>query len=157
MLYFAHGSNIDRPQLMVRCPGAQFVAPARLHDYRLCFPRWSKVRETALAGIEPAKGEMVWGVLYELTPDDVERLDMIEGFVPGRDPARNESQRIKVRVQRPDGLSADAETHLPVRVADPGLPSAGHILVLVRAARALEFPDDFIARLKAAEPAPLAA
>jgi hypothetical protein len=157
MLYFGHGSNIDRQQMAIRCPGSRFVAPARVHNYRLCFPRWSNVRASAIASMEPAKGEIVWGALYEVTPSDLERLDMIEGFAVSRNPAKNESQRISVRVERPDGISGDARTHIAVPVEDPGKPSPGYILVLVRAATELDFPKDFIARIKAAGSGSLAA
>jgi len=157
MLYFGHGSNIDRHQMMVRCPGSRFVAPARVHNYRLCFPRWSKVRESAIASMEPAKGEMVWGALYEITPDDLARLDMIEGFAVSRDAARNESQRISVRVERPDGISGDAKTHIAVPTENAGDPSPGYLLVLMRAATELNFPKDFIERIKASGSGPLAA
>ena len=157
MFYFAHGSNIDRPQMQVRCPHARFVSVARLHDYRICFPRWSAVRDSAVAGIEPARGEVVWGTLYEIDEADLARLDTVEGYAKGRDTALNMSKRMTVRVQRPDGISADAETHAPVRTADPGRPSAGYLLVLLRAAKALDFPEEFIARIKAAESGSLAA
>ena len=115
------------------------------------------MRDSAIAGIEPAKGEIVWGVLYELTTDALARLDIIEGYAPGRDPSRNEARRLLVRVQRPDGISADAETHVPVPMDDPGRPSTGYLLVLVRAATALDFPDEYIARLKATQAGALAA
>lgn len=157
MLYFGHGSNIDRQQMAIRCPGSRFVAPARVHNYRLCFPRWSNVRESAIASMEPAKGEIVWGALYEVTPADLERLDMIEGFAVSRDPAKNESQRVSVRVERPDGISGEAKTHIAIPMENPGPPSQGYILVLVRAATELDFPKDFIARIKAAGAGSLAA
>ena len=51
----------------------------------------------------------------------------------------------------------DAATHIANPAANPGLPSAGYLLVLVRAAAALGMPDDFMARLKAIEGQPLAA
>ncbi len=157
MLYFAHGSYIDRPQMKVGCPDAQFVVPARLNDYRLCFPRWSKVRNSAIAGIEPAKGEIAWGALYEIGPPDLKRLDMIESYRTGRDAALNGANRVTVRVERPDGLTVEAETYVAVPMAEPGRPSAGYLLVLARAAKALEFPEDYIVKLLAAEVAPLAA
>ncbi len=157
MLYFAHGSNIDRPQMRVCCPGAELIVPARLHDYRLCFPRWSKVRNSSVAGIEPAKGEIAWGVLYEVSPLDLKRLDVIEGYAEGRDAALNAANRLSVRVERPDGLTVAAETHVAVPTAVPGRPSPGYLLVLARAAKALEFPEDYIVKLLAAEAAPLAA
>jgi hypothetical protein len=157
MQYFAQGSYIDLPQMRVCCPGARFIAPGRLRDYRLCFPRWSKVRDSAVAGMERAKGEIAWGVLYELTPLDLERLDLVEGYIATRDPTLNASRRITVRVERADGLSVDAEAHMAVPMADPGRPSAGYLMVLTRAAKALRFPDDYIAQLKAAEAALVAA
>jgi hypothetical protein len=157
MIYFAHGANIDRPQMMVRCPHARFLSPARLRDYRLCFPRWSKIRESAVAGIEPAKGELVWGVAYELTHDDLARMDIVEGYAPGRDPGLNAANRVPVRIERTDGLSHDAETHVPVAMAEPGQPSPAHLMVLLRAAMQLEFPAEFTARFKPSEDEPIAA
>ena len=156
MLYFAQGSYIDRPQMRVCCPGAEFIAPARLHDYRLCFPRWSKVRNSAVAGIEPAKGEIAWGVLYELTARDLQRLDLVEGYAEGRGMELNASQRVAVRVERPDGLTVEAETHVAVpRPIPAGHPAMSCCLPAPR--EELGFPSDFIAKLKAAEEAPLAA
>ncbi len=157
MLYFAHGSYIDIPQMKVCCPGAAFVAAGRLNDFRLCFPRWSKMRDSAVAGIEPAKGEITWGALYEVTPRDLARLDLMEGFSANRDAAQNAARRVTVDVERPDGLTAEAETHVAVPMEDPGRPSLGYLLMLARAATALEFPHDYIAKLKAAEEASLAA
>ena len=157
MLYFAHGSNIDLPQMKVCCPGAEFVAAGRLNDYRLCFPRWSKVRNSAVAGVEPEKGEITWGVLYEIGPMDLKRLDLIEGFAAGRDAALNTANRVSVRIERENGLTVDAETHVAVPMAEPGRPSPGYLFVLARAAKALEFPDDYIVKLTGGEAAPLAA
>jgi gamma-glutamylcyclotransferase len=157
MLYFAQGSYIDRPQMLLCCPGADFIAQGRLNDYRLCFPRWSRVRNSAVAGIEPAKGEITWGVLYELTARDLQRLDLVEGYAEGRGMELNASQRVAVRVERPDGLTVQAETHVPIPMADPGRPTQGYLRLLARAAAELGFPNDFIAKLKAAEEAPLAA
>ncbi len=157
MLYFAHGSYIDGPQMRVCCPGAELVGRARLRDYRLCFPRWSKVRDSAVAGIEPAKGEAAWGALYEITEEGRARLDLVSGYAADRDPAKNTSVRVSVKVEQPNGLTVEAETHVPVPMAEPGRPSMGYLLVLARAARELGFPDEYFARLKAAEEAPLAA
>ena len=157
MFYFAHGSNIDRPQMQVRCPAAQYVAVAKANGYRLCFPRWSRVRASAVASIEAAKGETVWGVLYEIDQGGLDRLDIAEGLLPLRDPALNTCRRLVLEVERPDGRAVEAVTHVAIPAADPGKPSASYLLVLVRAAVALGLPEEFIARLKAVEPQPLAA
>ena len=62
-----------------------------------------------------------------------------------------------MRVERPDGLTVPAETHVAVPMADPGRPTQGYLLLLARAAQELGFPTDFIAKLKAADAQPLAA
>jgi gamma-glutamylcyclotransferase (GGCT)/AIG2-like uncharacterized protein YtfP len=157
MLYFAQGSYIDHSHMKVCCPAAAFVATGRLRDYRLCFPRWSRVRDTAVAGIEPAKGETAWGAVYQIAAQDLARLDLVEGYAPGRVPELNTARRLTVRIERTDGLTVEAETHVAVPMAEPGEPSPGYLLVLTRAAEALQFPADFIAKLRAAKTPPLAA
>ncbi|CAN5213370.1 hypothetical protein BH10PSE9_BH10PSE9_12290 [soil metagenome] len=157
MLYFAHGSNLDRPQMLVRCAGARYVGNAKLAGYRLCFPRRSAVRASAIASIEAAKGQAVWGALYEVDQAGLDRLDITEGCLPNRDPAVNTSRRMTVKVERPDGGAADACVHISNAAANPGLPSAGYMLVLVRAAVALGMPGEFLQELRAIEPERLAA
>ena len=56
-----------------------------------------------------------------------------------------------------DGISGEAKTHIAIPMENPGPPSQGYILVLVRAATELDFPKDFIARIKAAGAGSLAA
>jgi hypothetical protein len=157
MLYLAHGSNIDRPQLQVRCPTARFVSIGKVEGYRLCFPRWSAVRASAIASIEPAKGESVWGALYDVDQAGLDRLDVAEGCFPDREPDRNASRRETVRVERPDGSVVEAAVHIANAGANPRRPSAGYLLVLVRAAGALGMPDEFVTQLKSIESEPLAA
>jgi hypothetical protein len=157
MLYFAHGSNLDRPQMLVRCAGPLYVGNARLSGYRLCFPRRSMVRASAIASIEPARGQAVWGALYEVDKAGLDRLDIAEGCLPNRDPAANVSRRTTVKVERPDGGAADALVHIANPAANPGLPSVGYMIVLVRAAVALGLPEEFLKELRAIEPERLAA
>ena len=157
MHYFAQGSYIDLAQMKVFCPGATFIAAARLDEYRLCFPRWSAIRTSAVAGIEPAEGEAVWGALYEVTQRDLERLDLFEGYAPAGNPESNAAQRVTVNVERLDGVSVMAEAHVAVPMDDPGQPSRTYLLVLARAAKEISFPDEYIAKLKSLESEPLAA
>jgi hypothetical protein len=140
--------------MLVRCPAARYVSIARLNDYRVCFPRWSAVRASAVASIEPAKGEAVWGALYDVDQTGLDRLDVAEGCLPNRDAALNVCRRFTVMVERPDGGAVKAVAHIANPAANPGLPSAGYLMVLVRAAVALGMPEEFVARLKAIEAQP---
>jgi hypothetical protein len=157
MLYFAHGSNLDRPQMHGRCPTARYITIARLPGYRVCFPRWSNVRASAIASIEPARAEAVWGALYEVDEAGLARLDIAEGCFPDREAADNASNRATVRIERPDGGSMEAVVHIANAGPNPRRPSAGYLLVLVRAAQSLGMPEDFIKQLRAIEPEALAA
>lgn len=70
-LYFAYGSNMNNGQMAHRCPGAKNLGPARL-------PGWG-LRERLHADIDKAQGEIVHGVLWELTDRCLEALDFYEG------------------------------------------------------------------------------
>ncbi len=70
-LYFAYGSNLNRHDMLVRCPQASPGTSARLDGWRLTF--------RGVADIEPAEGRMVYGALWWLTPQCVSSLDRYEG------------------------------------------------------------------------------
>ena len=109
MIYFAYGSNLDPVQWAARCPASPPVAVARLDHHRLHFPRRSPVRLCAVASIEPAHGETVWGALYRMSAEDLAALDAREGHFPDR---RHESRYLRTtitvsRVDDSDGRSAN--------------------------------------------------
>lgn len=62
-----------------RCPGAALLGTATLHDHSLVFAGFSPGWGGAVASVIPRRGELVQGVLYLLTPDDLRRLDVFEG------------------------------------------------------------------------------
>ena len=74
--YFAYGSNLNRKQMKVRCPGASVVGTTVIQDYRLLF-RGSKTG--SYLTIEPCKGGMVPAAVWSVTEDDEQRLDRYEG------------------------------------------------------------------------------
>lgn len=61
-----------------RCPGSRRIGPARLDGYRLVFDLPSRRWGGHAAGIEPARGRTVWGVLWEVAPASLGELDQIE-------------------------------------------------------------------------------
>src|SRR5262245_4381015 len=118
MLYFAYGANLDPLQMRLRCPTAQFIGKARLNDYRVCFPLWSRIRQSGLIGIEPAEGERVWGVLYDVRDAEAPGLDVREGYDPAR-PERSSVNRVAVKVLRSRKASS-AETRSEARRVGKG-------------------------------------
>jgi len=70
--YFAYGSNLNRAQMRVRCPGATGKCRFELEGYRLVF--------RGVADIVPADGQIADGALYTLTAADEAALDRYEGY-----------------------------------------------------------------------------
>ncbi|HHV45271.1 MAG TPA: gamma-glutamylcyclotransferase [Firmicutes bacterium] len=76
-IYLAYGSNLNLGQMERRCPAATVLGPAELKDYRLTF-RGSDGQ--AVATIEEEKGKSVPVLLWHITPEDEEALDVYEGY-----------------------------------------------------------------------------
>lgn len=79
-LVFTYGSNLDAARMAERCPSATGRRAARLLDHRLVFDKIALDRDgTGYANAVVAKGEVVEGGLYEISRDDLLRLDRFEG------------------------------------------------------------------------------
>src|SRR5918995_5170968 len=86
MLYFAYGSNMNWAQMKARCPSARFVGVALLRDHRLAFTRKSVNRGCGVADVVSEAGARVWGgAVFEVSDLDIGKLDVSEGYRPGRD------------------------------------------------------------------------
>lgn len=70
-LYFAYGSNLNPERMRRRIPDARPAGRATLRGWRLV--------ERLYADIEKARGGRVGGVLYLVTPTELQRLDAYEG------------------------------------------------------------------------------
>lgn len=149
MKYFAYGSNLDLVQMTQRCPAAKLIGTAHLANHRICFPRRSPVRGCAVASVEPHKGAIVWGVIYELDDEDLRRLDEREGFDPVNPTAVNRYSRVDVTVHSNPGERIDAFAYVAVPENDPGHPSEGYMKHIIDGAVVHSFPDDYIESLRA--------
>ena len=75
MLYFAYGSNMNLEQMSYRCPNAKNLGYAKIKGWGL--------RERTFADIEPAKGETVHGLLWDINKAHERTLDRYEGVKNG--------------------------------------------------------------------------
>ena len=75
MLYFAYGSNLHHSQMKKRCKDSIYLKKIILKDFKLTFR--SKYRA---ADIEPKKGSIVPGGLFEISKSDEKKLDAYEDF-----------------------------------------------------------------------------
>ncbi len=70
--YFAYGMNTNLDSMSNRCPAAELLGPARLDGYRFVFRRH--------ADVELSYNDSVDGVLWSIDDDDLDSLDVLEGF-----------------------------------------------------------------------------
>ena len=71
-LYFAYGMNTNPEQMSLRCPTARALGLSKLHHHRFEF--------RTHATISVSRGQVVEGVLWEITPSDEDALDRLEGY-----------------------------------------------------------------------------
>ncbi len=148
MILFAYGANMNPGLMAERCPEFRTVGVARLMDYRLCFPRFSRARNCATASIEPSSSSAVWGVLYEIPPNDIPVLNYHEGYDPGAPVAHNERILREVTVLRMGGSEAGkAEAYFAVPDGTAALPSAAYLQTIVDGANFHGLPKACIAAL----------
>lgn len=135
MYYFAYGSNMNWKQMQRRCPSSKFFCVARLPDYRFAIARHSQLRQCGTANIFPQTGLEVWGIVYDVSDQDLITLDSYEdGY-----------RREKVLVfQRGDG-------HHPIEVLiyiaekedNAPLANAEYKRLIVEGAKHWNVPDSY--------------
>ena len=81
MRFFVYVYNLNPTQLNRRAPEHQFVCKGYLPDHTLQFCRWSSQWRCGLASVGPSPGEQVWGIVLEITDEDLKLLDEFEGEV----------------------------------------------------------------------------
>lgn len=78
--YFAYGSNMDKDQIEIRCPMAKQIGIGIIANYRIDFTRKSTTRNCGVADIIESPGDVVWGIIYSITEEDLKSLDGYEGY-----------------------------------------------------------------------------
>jgi hypothetical protein len=157
MMYFAYASNLNPELLRDRCPGHAVIGLAVLHDYRLVFPRYSSHWEGGAAGLARAHGESVWGILVELTDDDLARLDHVEGWRDDGDHHNlYDRDSVMVDLVRPDDGSVPRRVRAVTyfaRPLNPCPPSRRYLDTILAGARHHRLPDEYLEKLRTIEAA----
>lgn len=138
-LYFAYGSNMDRSQMLERCPGSIYRGLARLDDYQLVFNRKGTYHTGAVASVIRAPGEVVHGVVWEVIVEEVLGLDRIEN--------PDAYSRLAVSIEHESGRTIEAFCYVAHPEPSPPPPDPEYVRRLLLAAEAAELPSEYIARL----------
>ena len=143
--YFGYGSNLSSEELRAWCPSARALDTAKARDYKLAFTRFSPKWGGGVADIIPEKDSYVWGVLYEIDEDDIEKLDRKESV------DRGGYQRHTIKVETRSGQIEEALTYVVVGKAEFERPTIGYLNTLLKGAEEFGLPKDYTEALRQTE------
>lgn len=123
MYYFAYGSNLNRKQMLERCPDSKPQFTATLPNYKLVFVGWSRKWRGGVASIRPFRGEKVPGAIYEISDRDLKRLDNYEGY-----PANY--NRMNVTVFNEDGEAVPVMTYIKAGQSEETRPTPEYLSII---------------------------
>jgi gamma-glutamylcyclotransferase (GGCT)/AIG2-like uncharacterized protein YtfP len=112
MLYFAYGMNTNQREMARRCARARSLGPAMLPDHELVISCHCDVR--------PRAQSQVQGVLWQITQQDLDQLDLLEGWPWYYD-------RDWVTVHAQDGSTVQALCYRMTEALEPSLPNQGYL------------------------------
>lgn len=137
-LYFAYGSNMKRSRLEERIGEVIDHGIASLQGHQLAFNKQS-TDGTGKTNIMPLNQQEVLGVLYELTEDQLKKLDNIE----------KKYVRVPITVDW-GGVTKEVQTYvaLEASINNELLPTAEYLGHLVDGAKDHGFPKEYQDRLK---------
>jgi len=141
-LYFAYGSNMLTQRIRINNPSARFQSLGRLHHHKLDFNHKSKRWGGAVATIEEEEGNEVWGVLWQLSIDDLPKLDKQEGV-----PKLYRRKEVEVDIEG-SGLTKAVTYQLTVPKLDDRRPSKIYRQVILNGAAEHSLPDHYRKKLE---------
>jgi gamma-glutamylcyclotransferase len=136
MKFFVYADNMNPTQLKRRAPEHQFVAKAYLPDHTIHFSRWSSQWRCGLGSIAPSPGEQVWGVVLEITEEDLKLLDDFEGEVP-----EGAFRHLTVTVVTEDGEKMLVTTHAASPIGK-FKPKAHYLEWVIKGATHWKLPEE---------------
>jgi cation transport regulator ChaC len=143
-LIFAYGSNMDLVQMRERCPNSPLspvVAEAR--GWKLCFPRRSDRRKGGVGSVMQDKSASVWGVVFVVTQQDLERLDGFEGIPTGA----YKREPINVFDRHGTAMKVWVYKAMPQESGD-FKPHRDYIALYVRGATHFDLPPEYVKSLE---------
>jgi len=142
MLYFSYGSFLDSENLKKHVPNARYVKRAILPDFEVQFNFLSNTYDGGVTGVEPVTGRKALGVLYDVPPDEIEKLDVVEG-VPA-----DIYYRETVTVVDEDGNEHRAETYRTTNPKGPFTPTKRYLGLMIKGAKEHGLDPDYIKELE---------
>lgn len=149
MNYFAYGSNMNWPQMQRRCPSSRFVCVGRLADYHFGITRHSRLRDCGTANVFPAAGKEVWGIVYDISDEE---LLILDGFEDGY-----RREMLSVYPAENGKLPLEALVYVAAIEENVPCPNAEYRWLIIEGATYWKLPASYLAVLEAirSDPEPL--
>lgn len=128
MLYFAYGSNLWREQMAARCPEHRLVGAGRLEGWR-----WI-ITTRGYASIVVSATDLVLGMVYELSDEDVRNLDRYEG-----------GYRKEMLMVEADGQGLNCLVYIDL-VTEAGEPHTEYITRINNGIQDAGLPEEYVSR-----------
>lgn len=143
--YFAYGSNMLTRRLRGRVPSARALGRVNFPDHRLA---WHKVGKdgSGKCDIAPEPGGTVWGVVFQIEPAEMPRLDAAEGLGHGY-----EKEIVTVILA---GKGIQATTYRATRIDPDVVPWHGYKDYVLAGAMEHDLPYPYIQTIRDAVSAP---
>jgi gamma-glutamylcyclotransferase (GGCT)/AIG2-like uncharacterized protein YtfP len=142
MKHFGYGSNLNQGFLRDYCPSANFIMRAFLPNYQVQFRFWSKRRQGGISTIIEKPGELVHGVVYEISSSDLKKLDILES-VPQGLYSRNE-----FLVLGEDRKWHTVDLYRVINPQGPFTPSRSYVKLMLEGAREHNLDPDYIRKIE---------
>lgn len=139
MYYFAYGSNMLKSRFENQYKNSDKIGDVIdlgiciLKDYEITFNKKSYVDLSGKTNLVEAKGAVTFGVLYKLTPFQMNLLDKIEGGY----------NRISVFLNWNEEITS-AQTFIARKTQEHIYPTKKYLAYLIEGAIEHKFPDSYI-------------
>lgn len=139
--YLAYGSNLNKGQMQMRCPGAVPVGTAEIKGYQLLF---KGSRTGSYLTIEQKKGSVVPVGVWAVDRFHEQRLDIYEGY-----PSFYYKRRVKVTLKETQ-QEIEAFVYIMHEERPLGIPSSFYVEVCKEGYKDFGFDEKYLrAALKA--------
>ena len=142
MYHFGYGSNSNPEFLRQYCPSAKFVMKAFLPNFEVQFRFWSKKRNGGISTIIPSPGELVHGVIYEVSLKDIEELDKLESVPQGL------YRRETFKVLGEDYKWYNADLYRVSEPKGPFIPAKSYVELMYSGAKEHGLSSDYIKKIE---------
>ena len=120
-----------------RAPSATAIGRARLLDKRMVCNKKSR-DGSGKANLVGSRGDLVWGVLYEIDSAELDKLDQIEC----------DYQRVKLHILTEQDNSIPAYVYISVNLTNDPVPYKWYKDLIIMGARKHQLPKDYLEYLE---------